>query len=44
MLCGTAPLTGGLAAAPRFEVELEDPVLKRSLRHAYAVETLPFSG
>ena len=44
MLCGTPPLTGGLAAAPLFEVELEDPVFKRSLRHAYSVEALPFSG
>ena len=44
MVCGTPPLTGRPAAAPGFEVELEDPVLKRSLRHAYSIETLPLSG
>jgi len=41
MFCGTLAAHGGIAAAERFELELEDPVLKRRIRHAYAVTTLP---
>lgn len=41
MFCGTLAVHGGVAAAPRFEFELEDPVLKRSIRHGYDVECLP---
>ena len=32
---------GGVRPATRFEMELEDPVLGRRLRHAYDVEVLP---
>ena len=35
---------GGIRPAERFEVELEDPVLGRTLRHAYAVDALPVAG
>jgi len=44
MLCGTLAAIGGIRAADRFEVELEDPVLGRSLRHAYTVKPLPVFG
>jgi hypothetical protein len=44
MLCGTLAAIGGIRPAERFEVELEDPVLGRTLRHAYAVDTLPVAG
>jgi len=41
MLCGTLPVEGDIAPADRFEVELHDPVLGRTLRHAYACRVLP---
>jgi hypothetical protein len=41
MYCGTLAVHGGLAAAPRFEMEIEDPVLGRRINHAYSVKTLP---
>ena len=41
MFCGTFPAMGGIRSALRFIGEIEDPVLKRSLRMAYDVETLP---
>lgn len=41
MYCGTLAVHGKLRGAPRFEVELADPVLNRSLRHGYDVRTLP---
>ncbi|SPC17624.1 conserved hypothetical protein [Cupriavidus oxalaticus] len=44
MLCGTLPAIGGIRPAQRFEIELEDPVLGRTLRHAYAIATLPVEG
>jgi hypothetical protein len=44
MLCGTLAAIGGIRAAQAFEVVLEDPVLGRTLRHAYSVETLPVAG
>ncbi|KER74015.1 hypothetical protein HR51_02760 [Burkholderia cepacia] len=44
MLCGTLAAIGGIRPAERFEVELEDPVLGRTIRHAYAVDTLPVAG
>ncbi|KJK20475.1 hypothetical protein UB46_32345 [Burkholderiaceae bacterium 16] len=44
MLCGTLAAIGGIRPADRFEIELEDPVLARSLHHAYAVEALPVHG
>lgn len=44
MFCGTLAVRGGLRPAALFEVELEDPVLGRSLRHAYRIKPLPVEG
>lgn len=44
MLCGTLPAIGGIRPARRFEVELEDPVLGRTLHHSYDVVALPING
>lgn len=41
---GTFAAKGGIRPADRFECELEDPVLKRTIRHAYDVITLPVRG
>jgi Protein of unknown function (DUF2848) len=41
MFCGTLAAIGGIRPASRFEVELEDPVHNRTLRHAYDIEILP---
>lgn len=40
MFCGTLPARGGIRPAPRFAMELEDPVSGRSIRHEYAVAYL----
>jgi hypothetical protein len=44
MFGGTFAAMGGIRPADRFEYELEDPVLKRSIRHAYDVVALPVLG
>jgi hypothetical protein len=44
MFCGTLAVHGGIAAADTFEMELEDPVLRRMIRHSYRIETLPIEG
>ncbi|HEY3678381.1 MAG TPA: DUF2848 domain-containing protein [Bradyrhizobium sp.] len=44
MFGGTFAAKGGIRPASRFEYELEDPVLKRSIRHAYDVIELPILG
>jgi len=44
MFGGTFVAKGGIRPADRFEYELEDPVLKRSIRHAYDVITMPIRG
>lgn len=41
MTCGTVGAIGGIRTSTVFEMELHDPVLKRSLRHRYEVEVLP---
>jgi hypothetical protein len=43
MFCGTMPVRGGVQPALQFELELEDPVLKRSLTHSYRIDMLPFA-
>lgn len=43
MFCGTMPVIGGFEHASRFEIELEDPILKRTLTHAYDVNVLPIA-
>lgn len=44
MFCGTLAAHGGIRPAERFEFEIEDPVLGRSIRHAYDVAILPVVG
>jgi hypothetical protein len=44
MFGGTFAAKGGIRPASRFEYEFEDPVLKRSIRHAYDVIALPVLG
>jgi len=40
MFCGTLPANGGIRPAPRFSLELDDPVLRRTIRHEYTVACL----
>ena len=44
MFGGTFAAKGGIRPADRFEFELEDPVLKRSIGHGYDVIALPVLG
>jgi len=44
MFGGTFAAKGGIRPASRFEYELEDPVLGRSIKHAYDVIELPVLG
>jgi hypothetical protein len=44
MFGGTLAAKGGIRPAQRFTMELEDPVLKRKLRHEYRVRVLPVEG
>jgi hypothetical protein len=44
MFCGTLAAKGGIRPAKKFSMELEDPVLKRKLRHEYAIRVLPVEG
>ena len=41
MFCGTPGAIGGIRPATRFEMEIRDPVLDRSLTHSYDVAVLP---
>jgi hypothetical protein len=41
LFSGTIPAIGGVAPADVFEMEMHDPLLDRSLRHAYEVRVLP---
>jgi hypothetical protein len=41
MFCGTLPAIGAIRSSPRFEMEIEDPVLGRKLAHAYEITALP---
>jgi hypothetical protein len=41
MYCGTLAAIGGIRPATRFEMEIEDPVLGRTLKHAYDISMLP---
>lgn len=43
MFGGTMPVVGGVRPAARFEIELEDPVLGRRLRHGYDIAVLPLA-
>ncbi|WP_029003971.1 DUF2848 domain-containing protein [Azorhizobium doebereinerae] len=44
MFCGTLAAKGGIRPAQRFEFEIEDPILKRTIRHGYDVAVLPVAG
>lgn len=44
MFGGTFAAKGGIRPAERFDFEIADPVLGRSIRHGYAVVTLPMRG
>jgi hypothetical protein len=44
MFGGTFAAKGGIRPAERFDFELEDPVLKRVIKHGYDVVTLPVKG
>ena len=44
MFCGTLAVIGEIAPADAFEIEIEDPVLKRRISHRYAVRPLPIEG
>jgi hypothetical protein len=41
---GTFAAKGGIRPAERFDYEIFDPVLNRTIRHGYAVETLAIVG
>ena len=41
MICGTVGAIGGIRPAPSFAMELFDPVLGRTIEHAYRIELLP---
>jgi len=41
VMCGTIGAKGGIRPAARFDMELEDPVLKRRMAHCYDVIVLP---
>jgi hypothetical protein len=42
MFGGTFSAIGGVRPAAEFQMELEDPVRRRSLKHAYRIHTLPW--
>ena len=44
MFCGTLAVHGGIIAADAFEMEIEDPVLRRKLKHSYRIVSLPEEG
>lgn len=44
MFCGTFAAKGGIRPAPRFDFEMDDPILGRVIRHSYAIETMPVLG
>jgi hypothetical protein len=43
MYCGTQPVIGTIGGGEKFEVEIEDPVKKRTLKHAYSVRSLAYA-
>ena len=44
MFCGTFAAKGGIRPSPRFEYELEDPVLGRKIASGYSIASLPNVG
>jgi hypothetical protein len=43
MYCGTMPLLQPIGPSEQFELELEDPVRRRIIRHNYKARALPYS-
>src|SRR5215218_920821 len=41
VMCGTIGAKGGIRPAARFDMELEDPVLRRRMAHGYDITVLP---
>ena len=44
MFCGTLAARGGIRPSSRFAMELDDPVLKRKLKHEYTIRCLDVAG
>jgi Protein of unknown function (DUF2848) len=44
LFCGTLAARGGVRPTERFEFAIEDPVVGRSIAHAYSVRILPVLG
>jgi hypothetical protein len=44
MFCGTFAVHGDMSYSGSFDMELEDPVLKRKLTHSYRIVQLPDEG
>jgi hypothetical protein len=44
MFCGTLAAKGGIRPSNHFTTELEDPVLKRTLKHEYSIRCLEVTG
>ncbi len=44
MFCGTLAVAGGVRPADRFEMELADPRLGRTIAHGYDIAVLPVEG
>ena len=44
MFCGTFAVHGGISSSGTFDMELEDPVLRRTLTHSYKIVSLPDEG
>jgi hypothetical protein len=44
MFCGTFAVHGGISSSGTFDMELEDPVLRRKLTHSYRIVSLPDEG
>ncbi len=43
MYCGTLSVIGVIGRGEQFEIELDDPIRNRSLRHAYRVRSLAYA-
>ena len=44
MFCGTFAVHGSISSSGTFDMELEDPVLRRKLMHSYRIVSLPDEG
>jgi hypothetical protein len=44
MFCGTVAVRGEIGPADKYDLEIEDPILGRRLRHSYSVSKLPIEG